>query len=927
MSFGVVVGPGNIPEKLYNWRQLNGKEVPSTLDNSKVAGSVSSSATVAEQLHTANQDIATRPLGLVAPFNRNNLHAKRRAKLACQKLNTHMPKRKKSKGYAANLLAMNSLPVSVLPPGTFIPMNTRPIMSPTIMERALSGVNLINSPANLVSRPQLIRCCGCTSCACSCHAHRATKVDAGSQTCEADLTKQTDRHPSSADQPKPCQLPIDLSIKIPPAEREAQAQLDRQMVVSANHSNGLPAVRKGPFKFHHMINAMQEANKVYTKDESSDDEVVDIKPIFITKLSEDGTFKQECRSSDEGSPSKLMYQSEEGHSFTPFPYARPVTLGNEMTSPHQQTQECEGINQLGGNFANGRPLPVHIRQLIVELSKKGVRSCDISRQLKVSHGCVSKILVRYQETGSIRPGVIGGSKPKVATSNVVDKIAEYKRDSPTIFAWEIRDKLLLDGLCSKDTVPSVSSINRILRNKIVNGQVRHDLSLTTKNHADSGHSDLESTPISSPNMTSPMASPNCRPNMIARQPTLTQQQIACMTDAQREQYAAFLQLAQSALASQVQSNFLSFPGGVNTIPGAGGPAPQGMNMLTGPFVMSSTNPVSTANLAGLPTSTPVTGMSMASTPTSIQTPIVQQSSHPALPQILRGVPPVGNILPLATTMQSTKGHDAVVTVATEGLLQPTSNMHSIDSLIATAAAAAAIPQDETEDDPKVKEEEVASTLTRLGTMQYSSNKPVNTVTTTASMNQLQMPYIHLGSGPTNLASLVGYGGGGVLVKDEATQKIFRLPLDSSTFNPDSSNYYQQQLLSMTSQSTQLQLSNLPPLTPVSVLSSMKGASGEIPNTPVQLATNTEQKSPKEAASAISPEDDAEGAVFIELKPASVLGHQMPVSTANSFIKAEPGVTYTQGGLLPPAGIGQTNLSLFPTSQPPSGWTRASIQSR
>ena len=88
MSFGVVVGPGNIPEKLYSWRQLNGKEVPSTLDNSKVAGSVSSSATVAEQLHTANQDIATRPLGLVAPFNRNNLHAKRRAKLACQKLNT-----------------------------------------------------------------------------------------------------------------------------------------------------------------------------------------------------------------------------------------------------------------------------------------------------------------------------------------------------------------------------------------------------------------------------------------------------------------------------------------------------------------------------------------------------------------------------------------------------------------------------------------------------------------------------------------------------------------------------------------------------------------------------------------------------------------------------------------------------------------------
>ena len=49
---------------------------------------------------------------------------------------------------------------------------------------------------------------------------------------------------------------------------------------------------------------------------------------------------------------------------------------------------------------------------------------------------------RYQETGSIRPGVIGGSKPRVATPEVENKIEEYKKDNPGIFSWEIRERLV-----------------------------------------------------------------------------------------------------------------------------------------------------------------------------------------------------------------------------------------------------------------------------------------------------------------------------------------------------------------------------------------------------------------------------------------------------------------------------------------------------
>ncbi|XP_074604590.1 paired box protein Pax-3-like [Brevipalpus obovatus] len=136
-----------------------------------------------------------------------------------------------------------------------------------------------------------------------------------------------------------------------------------------------------------------------------------------------------------------------------------------------------GINQLGGLFVNGRPLPLHVRQRIIELALMGVRPCDISRQLLVSHGCVSKILTRFYETGSIKPGSIGGSKPKHVTSpKIVKKILDLKQENPALFAWEIRDLIRREMLQSRSlescasnhtdlslSVPSISSINRILR--------------------------------------------------------------------------------------------------------------------------------------------------------------------------------------------------------------------------------------------------------------------------------------------------------------------------------------------------------------------------------------------------------------------------------------------------------------------------------
>ena len=54
--------------------------------------------------------------------------------------------------------------------------------------------------------------------------------------------------------------------------------------------------------------------------------------------------------------------------------------------------------------------------------------------LQHSSPTVTKILGTLPTHGRV-PGMIGGSKPKVATPEVVSKIEGYKKDNPTIFVW------------------------------------------------------------------------------------------------------------------------------------------------------------------------------------------------------------------------------------------------------------------------------------------------------------------------------------------------------------------------------------------------------------------------------------------------------------------------------------------------------------
>lgn len=71
-----------------------------------------------------------------------------------------------------------------------------------------------------------------------------------------------------------------------------------------------------------------------------------------------------------------------------------------------------------------------------------------------------------------------------------------------MFAWEIRDKLIKEGVCSKDKAPSVSSINRIVRSKQKNPKTNLSKDNSFSNdHILNGSITTNSSSCSSPQLT------------------------------------------------------------------------------------------------------------------------------------------------------------------------------------------------------------------------------------------------------------------------------------------------------------------------------------------------------------------------------------------------------------------------------------------
>ena len=123
-------------------------------------------------------------------------------------------------------------------------------------------------------------------------------------------------------------------------------------------------------------------------------------------------------------------------------------------------------NCLGGSFQNGKSTPKLLRQCIISKYAQGVSVSTISKDTQVTGRGIRKIISTYEETGSMDPKPHFGRAHYKTTDNVLQHIEYMKTRKPSMYAREIKDKLLDIGVCDVNCIPSRQTISHVIRNEL-----------------------------------------------------------------------------------------------------------------------------------------------------------------------------------------------------------------------------------------------------------------------------------------------------------------------------------------------------------------------------------------------------------------------------------------------------------------------------
>lgn len=133
-------------------------------------------------------------------------------------------------------------------------------------------------------------------------------------------------------------------------------------------------------------------------------------------------------------------------------------------------------NRLGRNFENGKSTPQTIKNDIIRFYSEGKSIPAISKVVRLTERGIRKTISAYIETGSLEPKLHPGLVPYMTTNNVLQHIEFYKTQKPSTYSREIQDKLIENGACNNDTVPSIRTISHVIQNEL--GFTRKRLTVT-----------------------------------------------------------------------------------------------------------------------------------------------------------------------------------------------------------------------------------------------------------------------------------------------------------------------------------------------------------------------------------------------------------------------------------------------------------------
>lgn len=125
------------------------------------------------------------------------------------------------------------------------------------------------------------------------------------------------------------------------------------------------------------------------------------------------------------------------------------------------------INQQGNPYSIGKRYPQAVREYILDLHHNGLSQNQICLQANVSKGFVNKVVKEYNfKNFSVPMTGLCGRHRTALSQGAADYVEVEKLLKPSIYSSELQDRLLLDGVCFPNQIPSHSTLNKYLRNDL-----------------------------------------------------------------------------------------------------------------------------------------------------------------------------------------------------------------------------------------------------------------------------------------------------------------------------------------------------------------------------------------------------------------------------------------------------------------------------